>query len=77
MTHKAATSIGIRPTFETDGGRTIEAFLLDFKGDLYTKRLQLEFVQRLRAEVAFETVEQLIEQMNKDIDLTREILANM
>jgi riboflavin kinase/FMN adenylyltransferase len=77
VTHKAATSIGVRPTFETDGGRTIEAFLLDFDGDLYTKRLQLEFVQRLRAEVAFETVEQLIEQMNKDIDLTREILANI
>ena len=77
VTHHAATSIGVRPTFETDGGRTIEAFLLDFDGDLYTKRLQLEFVQRLRAEVAFETVEQLIEQMNKDVDQTREILANI
>jgi len=77
VTHKAATSIGVRPTFETDGGRTIEAFLLDFDGDLYTKRLHLEFVQRLRAEVAFETVEQLIEQMNKDVDQTREILANI
>ena len=77
VTHKAATSIGVRPTFETDGGRTIEAFLLDFDGDLYTKRLHLEFVHRLRAEVAFETVEQLIEQMNKDVDQTREILANI
>lgn len=76
-THHAATSIGVRPTFETDGGRTIEAFLLDFDGDLYTKRLRLEFVQRLRAEVAFETVELLIEQMNKDVEQTREILGNL
>ncbi|MDA0597302.1 MAG: riboflavin biosynthesis protein RibF [Chloroflexi bacterium] len=75
--HHAATSIGVRPTFETDGGRTIEAFLLDFDGDLYTKRLRLEFVQRLRAEVAFETVELLIEQMNKDVEQTREILGNL
>jgi riboflavin kinase/FMN adenylyltransferase len=73
--HDAATSIGVRPTFETDGGRTIEAFLLDFDGDLYTKRLRLEFVKRLRSEVAFESVEQLVEQMNKDVELTRQILA--
>ena len=75
--HHAATSIGVRPTFETDGVRTIEAFLLDFDGDLYTKRLRLEFVQRLRAEVAFETVELLVEQMNKDVEQTREILGNL
>ena len=77
LTHHAATSIGVRPTFETHGGRTIESFLLDFDRDLYTKRLSIEFVQRLRAEVAFETVEQLIEQMNKDVDQTREILSNI
>ena len=75
-THKAATSIGVRPTFETDGGRTIEAYLLDFDGDLYTKRLRLEFVTRLRAEVAFDSVEQLVEQMNKDVEQTRQILAS-
>jgi riboflavin kinase/FMN adenylyltransferase len=74
--HNAATSIGVRPTFETDGGRTIEAFLLDFDGDLYTKRLRLEFVKRLRPEVAFESVEQLVEQMNQDVEQTRQVLAS-
>ncbi len=74
--HEAATSIGVRPTFETDGGRTIEAYLLDFDGDLYTKRLRLEFVKRLRAEVAFESVDELVEQMNKDVEQTRQILAS-
>jgi riboflavin kinase/FMN adenylyltransferase len=76
VVHKAATSIGIRPTFKTDGGRTIEAYLLDFDGDLYTKRLRLEFVQRLRAEVAFDSVEQLVTQMNQDVEQTRQILAS-
>jgi riboflavin kinase/FMN adenylyltransferase len=75
VTYQAATSIGVRPTFESGGGRTIEAFLLDFDGDLYTKRLRLEFVKRLRSEVAFDTVDQLIEQMNRDVEQTREVLA--
>ena len=75
VTYSAATSIGVRPTFDVDGGRTIEAFLLDFDGDLYTKRLRLEFVTRLRSEVAFGSVEQLVEQMNRDIEQTREVLA--
>ncbi|MCH7870507.1 MAG: chromosome segregation protein SMC [Planctomycetes bacterium] len=74
-TYCAATSIGVRPTFDTGGGRTIEAFLLDFDGDIYSKRLRLEFVTRLRSEVAFESVEQLVEQMNRDVEQTREVLA--
>ena len=74
-TYRAATSIGVRPTFDTDGGRTIEAFLLDFEGDLYTKRLRLEFVTRLRSEVAFDSVDELVEQMNRDVEETHEVLA--
>jgi len=75
VTHWAATSIGVRPTFDADGGRTIEAFLLDFDGDLYTKRLRLEFVTRLRSEVAFDSVDELVEQMNRDVEETRKVLA--
>jgi len=74
--YQAATSIGVRPTFESDGARKIEAFLLDFNGDLYTKQLHLEFVTRLRGEVAFESVKQLVAQMNKDVEQTREILSS-
>ena len=74
-TYRAATGIGVRPTFDTDGGRTIEAFLLDFEGDLYTKRLRLEFVTRLRSEVAFDSVDELVEQMNRDVEETQEVLA--
>ena len=75
VTYSAATSIGVRPTFDTDGRRTIEAFLLDFDGDLYSKRLRQEFVTRLRSEVAFVSAEQLVDQMNRDVEQTREVLA--
>ena len=47
---KAATSIGLRPTFG-GGHRTVEAYILDFHGDLYNKSVRLEFAQRLRDEV--------------------------
>ena len=71
--HMAATSIGTRPTF--DGvGRTIEAFLLQFDNDLYNRELRLEFVQRLRDELRFDTVDELLRQMELDVARTREIL---
>ena len=73
--HKAATSIGVRPTFETSGIRTIEAFLLDFDGDLYGQQIQIEFISRTRSEIAFESTEKLTRQMNKDVDEVRNILA--
>ena len=69
----APTSIGTRPTFnEID--RTIEAFLLDFEGDLYGKRLRLEFVRRLRDELKFDTVEALQRQVDADVAETRTVL---
>ena len=73
--HKAATSIGVRPTFETSGVRTIEAFLLDYSGDLYGQQMEIQFISRTRSEIAFESTEKLIIQMNKDVDEVRKILA--
>ena len=73
--HKAATSIGVRPTFETSGVRTIEAFLLDYSGDLYGQQMQIQFISRTRSEIAFESTKKLIIQMNKDVDEVRKILA--
>ena len=71
--HMAATSIGVRPTFG-DGGRTIEAFILDFDGDLYGREVGLEFVRWLRPETRFDTVEALREQIDRDVADTRAIL---
>ncbi len=72
----AAVSIGVRPTFQTGRGELIEAYVLDFNGDLYGRELRLDFLARLRGERRFETAEALIEQMHSDVQHTREIARN-
>ncbi|MGI9098796.1 MAG: bifunctional riboflavin kinase/FAD synthetase [Solirubrobacteraceae bacterium] len=74
-THAAAVSIGVRPTFVTGRGELIEAYLLDFDGDLYGSRLQLAFLKRLRGEKRFDSVDALIEQMALDVEAARTICA--
>ncbi len=71
--YMAATSIGTRPTFDGTG-RTIEAFLLSFDSNLYNRVLRLEFVQRLRDELKFDSVEALLKQMQLDVEQTRTLL---
>lgn len=71
--YMAATSIGTRPTFYGKG-RTIEAFLLGFDKNLYNRQLRLEFVQRLRDELKFESVDDLLKQMELDVEQTRILL---
>ncbi len=70
----AATSIGVRPTFG-GGHQTVEAYVLDFEGDLYGQQVRLEFVERLRGEVKFDGVEPLISQMKIDVSDTRAALS--
>src|SRR5260370_13320448 len=74
QTYGGATSIGFRPTF---GGNTltVEVFVLDFDGDLYGKLITVRFVQRLRAEKRFATVPALQQQMARDVENARRILA--
>lgn len=71
----AAVSIGVRPTFNTGRGELIEAYVLDFDGDLYGSELRLDFLDRLRGERRFEDPAALIEQMHQDVQRTREIAA--
>jgi riboflavin kinase / FMN adenylyltransferase len=71
----AATNVGVRPTFVTGRGLLVEAFLLGFDGDLYGRELRLAFVERLRGELRFDSVEELVEQMQRDVDDTRRIAA--
>jgi riboflavin kinase/FMN adenylyltransferase len=73
----AVTNIGHRPTFEDDGGRpTIEAHLLDYSGELYGKKINLEFLARLRAERRFPNPQALMDQIELDIQHAREIIAD-
>ena len=76
--HPAATSIGVRPTFFRDEPPTptIEAHLLDFRGDLYGQDVKLEFVEYLRPEEKYGSIEQLMKQIRKDITQTRRIIED-
>jgi riboflavin kinase/FMN adenylyltransferase len=69
----AALSVGYRPTF---GGTQlrVEAFLLDFEGDLYQQRLELSFVRYLHADITFPTPDDLVEQLRRDVADTRRIV---
>jgi riboflavin kinase / FMN adenylyltransferase len=71
----AATSIGVRPTFVTGRGVLVEAYLLDFEGDLYDRELRIAFLARLRGERRFDTVDGLVEQMHRDVGDARAIAA--
>jgi riboflavin kinase/FMN adenylyltransferase len=74
--HQAAVSVGRRPTFYADGGELlVEAFLLDFDGDLYGEPARLSFAHRLRDEQAFDSVDALVAQMGRDVELTRALLG--
>jgi riboflavin kinase/FMN adenylyltransferase len=73
----AAVNVGVRPTFDTGRGELIEAYLLDFDGDLYGSQLQLEFLDRLRGEKRFDSAEALVEQMHLDVARTRELAGRV
>jgi riboflavin kinase/FMN adenylyltransferase len=73
--HPAAINVGVRPTFQTGRGLLIEAFLLDFEGDLYGQTLRIAFLERLRGEKRFDSVDALVEQMQRDVDQARAICA--
>jgi riboflavin kinase/FMN adenylyltransferase len=67
----AATNVGVRPQFVTGRGELIEAFLIDWSGDLYGRSVEIEFLKRLRGERRFPSVEALVEQMARDVDEAR------
>lgn len=71
---KAALSVGYRPTF---GGTQlrVEAFLLDFEGDIYQQRLELRFVRYLHPDIKFPSPAELVVQLKKDVEDTRRMVA--
>jgi riboflavin kinase/FMN adenylyltransferase len=71
----AATNVGVRPQFVTGRGELIEAYLIDWSGDLYGQRIDVEFLRRLRGERRFESVDALVQRMHADVDEARAIVA--
>lgn len=73
----AAINLGRRPTFHEEGASPVllEAFVLDYEGDLYGHRARVRFAERLRPEEKFDSVDALIQQMHADVIRTRSILG--
>jgi riboflavin kinase/FMN adenylyltransferase len=71
VVHSSVTNIGIRPTVDDSGRVTVETHIFDFDHDLYGAPLRLGFVQRLRDERAFDSVDQLKSQITADCDRAR------
>lgn len=72
----AAVNVGVRPTFETGRGVLIETYLIDHEEDLYGRILRVAFVERLRGEKRFASVEELIAQMRIDVEDAKRVCAS-
>ena len=69
------TNVGVRPTVSDSGTVSVETFLLDYDGDLYGQHVRLEFCRRLRPEQRFGSLEELRQQILRDIDSARVYFA--
>jgi len=74
--YKGVANIGYSPTFD-DHIFTVEVHILDFDQDIYGEDIRVNFIHRLRAEQKFNGIDELSEQINKDVVQAREILANI
>lgn len=72
----AAISVGVNLTFEPEGEPRVEAFILDFAGDLYGKTMEVRFHQRIRAMLPFSSVDALIARMHEDVAETRTMMRD-
>jgi riboflavin kinase / FMN adenylyltransferase len=72
----AAVNVGVRPTFESGRGVLIETYLIDREEDLYGRTLRVAFVERLRGEKRFPSVEDLVAQMRRDVDDAKRVCAS-
>ena len=72
----AAVNVGVRPTFDTGRGLLIETYLIDREDDLYGSTLRVAFVERLRGERRFASVEELIAQMRIDVEDAKRVCAS-
>jgi len=73
---EGVASLGINPAVRHGGPATLEAFLFDFSGDLYGRRISLEFVKKLRDEAHFASMDELAAQIRRDCDAAREALRD-
>jgi len=75
-TYDGVTNIGYNPTFGGDNPLSVETHLLGFSGDLLGKTIRINFIHRLRDEMPFESVEDLAQQIARDVEDAREVLKD-
>jgi riboflavin kinase/FMN adenylyltransferase len=71
----AVTNIGLRPTIHSDSRPTLESHILDFDGDLYNNQVEIQLLDRLRGERRFASVDELREQITRDVAEARRRFA--
>ena len=75
-TYLGVTNIGNRPTVEDNGRKNIETHIIDFNGNCYGKSIKIEFIERIRDEMKFGSIEELKSQVQADILTAKELLNN-
>lgn len=73
LNYQAVVNIGTNPTFEESGNINIEVHIMDFNRSLYGRRLKIHFAQRIRDEIKFKTVDELVKQIKRDIKKAKKI----
>lgn len=73
--YPTVVNVGLNPTFEDRTSPVVEAYLLDFEGDLYGEVVSVEFTHRLRDELKFDSAEALVRQIELDVARARELLG--
>jgi riboflavin kinase/FMN adenylyltransferase len=75
--YQGAANVGIRPTLGDLVKPILEVHLLDFKGDLYGRRIEVEFVAKIRDEEKFTTLDKLVESIQRDVKKIRAWFAGV
>jgi riboflavin kinase/FMN adenylyltransferase len=73
---EGVASLGLNPAVQSQGRATLEAFLFDFSGDLYGRRLRIEFLKKLRDEAPFASLDELAAQIARDCEQAREFFRS-
>lgn len=75
-TYLGVTNVGNRPTVENNGRKNVETHIIDFEGDCYGKSVQIEFIERIRDEMKFNSIKELKSQVEADIGTAKSLLEN-
>ena len=77
ISYQSMTNIGVRPTVHENSDLTIETHVFNFDQDIYSKKVQLQFIKRIRDEEKFENLEILTEQIEKDAQKVKRVFAGL